>query len=137
MSIFWRFVAFEAIGWAVAAVVLYGAVRFELASVSLALVLFFLWVGKDFVLFPLTKRAYEHGPTHGASEVIGSEVRVDTTLDPDGYVVAGNERWRARLAAGVDAPMHAGDAARVCQLDGITLVVEPITESIEDAAGES
>ncbi len=108
--------------------VAYGVVYFEVLEPVLAWTLFGLFVAKDFVLFPLTKRAYEHGPTHGASELIGSTVQVVETIEPrsDGYVVAGNERWRARLAAGSDAPLEPGVEARVSQLDGITLVVEAI-----------
>lgn len=126
MSVFWRFVAFEAIGWAVGAVVLYLALRFELVSPVLGWTIYGLFVGKDFVLFPLTKRAYEPGPTHGSADLIGSEVRVDATLDPEGYVVAGTERWRARLQRRAAAPLEAGAPARVTALEGITLVVEPL-----------
>lgn len=128
MSVFWRFVAFEAVGWAVAFVVAYGAVRFEWLDPVLAWTLFGLFVAKDFVLFPLTKRAYEPGPIHGASELIGSQVRVVETIEPrrDGYVVAGSERWRARLVDARKTPIESGDRARVCRLDGITLIVDAV-----------
>lgn len=128
MSVFARFVAFEAIGWLVAAFVLSLGVRYEIVSVRAAWLLFGLFVAKDLVLFPLTKRAYELGPTHGSAELIGSEVRVAETLDPQGYVVAGTERWRARLLDAGAGPLEQGDRARVCALEGIALVVERISD---------
>jgi len=127
MSVFARFVAFEAIGWAVAFVVAYGAVQYELVGATLAWTLFALFVAKDFVLFPLTKRAYEQGPTHGAAELLGSRVQVLEAIEPgrEGYVLAGTERWRARLTAGCEAGLEAGQGAQVRAIDGIMLVVEP------------
>jgi len=126
MTPFTRFLAFEAVGWAVAAALLVWGVEAELFGEGVAWALFVVWVVKDFALYPLTKAAYEHDSvTHGSADLIGAEVVVEDALDPEGYVRAGNERWRAELAPGCAGPLEAGASARVSELRGITLVVEP------------
>ena len=132
MTPFTRFLAFEMVGWLVAVLVLWIAVDQEFLTVGWAIGLFAVWVVKDFALYPLTKRAYEHGPTHGAHELIGSEVVVEQALEPEGYVRAGNERWRARVvetdAESSGAGLQVGALARVVALEGISLVVEAAVE---------
>jgi len=153
MSVFARFVAFEAIGWCATGVAAYAAVYYDLVPSWVAWGGFALFVAKDLVLFPLTRRAYEHGPTHGAAELIGSVVVVEQALEPDGYVRAGSERWRARLspksapksaqkspqesagapdgARGVGAGqggLEVGARARVIALEGVALVVEAVAQ---------
>ena len=124
MTVFAKFLAFEAVGWVLAAALLYWLVSAEIMQAWMGGVLFGAWVVKDLVLFPLTRKAYEHGPTHGSADLLGAEVRVETLLAPEGYVSAGHERWMARLAPD-SGPLEPGDLARVCALEGITLVVEP------------
>jgi len=126
MTPFARFLAFEAVGWVAAAVVLAALVRTEYVSLGWACVLFALWAAKDFALYPLTKSAYEDGHAHGAAGLLGREVRVETALEPEGWVRAGAERWRAELAAGCDERVEAGARVRVSALKGLTLVVEPL-----------
>ena len=130
MAPFARFLLFESVGWALGAVILAWLAREEYVSTGLAVALFALLVLKDLVLYPLTRKAYEQGHPHGASELLGAEVRVETALDPDGWVRAGAERWRARVAGDVaDGMLEAGSRARVLALRGLTLIVEPIESS--------
>ena len=124
MTPFTRFLAFEAVGWAVVGALLVWLVEIEVFPLWLGVVVFVAWVAKDFALYPMTRKAYEHGPTHGSADLLGSDVQVETTISPDGYVTAGHERWRAQLAPGCDGPLQPGETARVCALDGITLIVE-------------
>lgn len=126
MTPFARFLAFEAVGWVAAAALLFWLQRAGHVSLGWAGVLFAIWVAKDFALYPLTRRAYEDGHAHGASELLGKAVRVETTLDPEGWVRAGSERWRAVLAAGHGGPVEAGAHVRVSGLKGLALVVEPL-----------
>jgi len=120
-----RFLAFEVIDWAVVGALLAWLVEIEVVPLWLAAVVFTAWVAKDFALYPVTRKAYEHGPTHGSADLLGTDVPVETTLSPDGYVAAGNERWRAQPAPGCGEALQAGETARVCALEGITLIVEP------------
>jgi membrane protein implicated in regulation of membrane protease activity len=124
MRVFARYLAFQTVSWALGVAVLGWLAYAELLPTWLAIVLFGALVLKDLVLFPLTRKAYEHGPEHGATELLGAEVRVETALSPDGYVRAGPERWRARLSGEGDAPLAEGEVARVRELSGLTLIVE-------------
>jgi len=126
---FTRFLAFEAIGWALGAAVLVWLEREAFISTGLAWLLFGALVVKDLVLYPLTRKAYEHGPAHGAAELLGADVRAETVLSPEGWVRAGSERWRARLVGDGGESLPAGALARVRELRGLTLIVEPIAPS--------
>jgi membrane protein implicated in regulation of membrane protease activity len=126
MRVFARYLAFQAATWVFGGAVLSWLAYEELIQTWLAFALFGALVLKDLVLFPLTRKAYEPGPLHGAAELLGSEVRVESALSPDGYVRAGAERWRASLFEAEGASLHEGDMARVRELRGLTLIVEPI-----------
>ena len=129
MTPFARFLAFEAVGWLLVAALLTWFVRAEWVPLWGAALAFVLWVAKDFALYPLTRRAYEHGHTHGSAELLGAEVHVETLLEPEasgGWVRAGHERWQAQLVEGCDVAIEPGAMARVCALRGITLIVEPV-----------
>jgi membrane-bound serine protease (ClpP class) len=58
----------------------------------------------------------------GAETLIGREAVVMTACQPRGQVRIGGEIWEARCAAGAVE----GDAVRVLDLDGLTLIVEPV-----------
>ena len=124
---FVRFLLFETLSWGLTAVVLAALVHAELIPLWLAAVVFAVLVVKDLVLYPLTRKAYEHGHPHGGSALLGREVQVETALNPDGWVRAGPERWRARVAETEKKRIiEQGDWARVLQLEGLVLIVEPI-----------
>src|SRR3954447_17629526 len=57
----------------------------------------------------------------GRRSIVGSEVEVRSTLDPEGQVWNEGALWRARLA-GEGGPAHAGDRFVVDAVDGLTLV---------------
>jgi membrane-bound serine protease (ClpP class) len=58
----------------------------------------------------------------GAETLIGSTAEVVTACMPTGQVRIGGELWQARCSVGVGV----GEAVRVLELDGLTLVVEPV-----------
>ncbi|MBW2363252.1 MAG: NfeD family protein [Deltaproteobacteria bacterium] len=124
MRVFARYLAFQTASWALGVAVLGWLAHAELLQTWLAITLFGALVLKDLVLFPITRKAYEHGPEHGAVELLGAEVLVETALAPDGYVRAGPERWRARLSGEGSLPLAEGEVARVRELRGLTLIVE-------------
>jgi membrane-bound serine protease (ClpP class) len=125
MKPFVRFLGFEAVGWVVGGLVLGWLAQQAYLSAWLAWVLFGALVLKDLALYPLTRKAYEHGTPHGAAHLIGADVQVETTLAPEGWVRAEGERWRARIAPGGTGSIAAGARARVRDLQGLTLIVEP------------
>jgi membrane protein implicated in regulation of membrane protease activity len=62
-------------------------------------------------------------PTTGAEAMIGEEATVVARCRPDGQVRIAGELWQARCEAGADV----GDTVRVDRLDGLTLVVSPLS----------
>lgn len=67
--------------------------------------------------------------TSGAPLVIGSLGSVRRPLEPLGSVYIAGEEWTARTAEG--ASLERGVPVRIVGVDGLTLVVEPITSSSE------
>lgn len=127
MPIFVRFLLFESLSWGVTAFVLAILVHLEWIPLWLGCVVFAVLVIKDLALYPLTRKAHEMGHPHGGSALLGREVRAETVLDPDGWVRAGPERWRARVAETEEKRIiEEGHWARVLQLEGLVLIVEPI-----------
>jgi membrane-bound serine protease (ClpP class) len=62
-------------------------------------------------------------PATGAEAMIGARAEVVTRCRPDGQVRIKGELWRARCEAGADV----GEAVRVDRLEGLTLMVSPLS----------
>jgi len=122
-SPFLKYVLLETPGWALAACVLAFFVWRGDLTLPVAGLLFALWVGKDFVLYPLLRVAYEDGRSDGAGELVGALGTARERLDPEGYVRVGSELWRA-VVAREQAPVEAGSAVRVLEVRDLTLRVE-------------
>ncbi|MBD0330498.1 MAG: hypothetical protein ICV64_10400 [Thermoleophilia bacterium] len=58
----------------------------------------------------------------GAEALVGAVADVVSACRPEGSVRVHGELWRARCAAGADP----GARVRVCALEGLTLVVDPV-----------
>ena len=119
-----RYLLFQIPGWVLAVVVLALLVRLVDLSPQIALLLFALWVIKDFILYPLVRIAYEPGNPETTDGLIGAIGIAQGRLDPDGYVRIGAELWRAELDASL-APLESGAGVRVQSVHGLTLRVEP------------
>lgn len=129
---FRRYVALEAPGWAIAAAVLVWCVQSFGLDARLGALLFALWVGKDFVLFPLLRDAYEEGDPSPGAALVGrvAEARAGLERGPghEGWVQLGSERWRAALPRGA-APVPPGAPVRVRAVRGLVLEVEPLDDA--------
>ncbi|MEX2107207.1 MAG: NfeD family protein [Solirubrobacterales bacterium] len=68
----------------------------------------------------------------GYEEMIGASAEVRSTLDPEGQVFVQGAIWHARLRDG-EGRASLGDRVRVESVDGLTLVVEPVTGTEEGA----
>jgi membrane-bound ClpP family serine protease len=64
----------------------------------------------------------------GAETLIGATAKVVTRLEPEGRVQVNGELWAAR-STGAEA-VDSGRAVRILTLEGLTLVVEPVTDEI-------
>ncbi len=62
----------------------------------------------------------------GTEEMVGGEAEARSTIDPTGQVFMRGTLWAARLADGV-SPARPGDRVKVEAVDGLTLVVRPVT----------
>jgi membrane-bound serine protease (ClpP class) len=63
----------------------------------------------------------------GIEEMVGSTAEVRNTLDPEGQVWSGGTLWSARLAGGAPGPARPGDRVVIEAVDGLTLVVKPVS----------
>jgi membrane protein implicated in regulation of membrane protease activity len=121
--VFAKYVLLEIPGWLIAATVLTLGTRYWDLSPGLAIVLFALWVAKDFALYPVLRIAYEDGSPNATDALVGALGTARERLDPLGYVRVGSELWRAEVVAGSDA-VESGGAVRVRAVRGLTLEVE-------------
>ncbi len=121
---FAKYLMLEAPGWVLAAGILGFFWRTEDLSLRVAALLFALWVGKDFALYPALRVAYEDSNPGGTESLIGALGTARERLDPEGYVRVGSELWRAVVSRDV-APLEEGAAVRVLEVRDLTLRVEP------------
>ena len=84
-----------------------------------------MWVGKDVVMFPFVRKAYE--PQDDANPMIGSLGVVEKRLSPSGFVRIRGELWKAHVPDG-SMPIDRGETMRVIAIEGLTLVVERAAE---------
>lgn len=77
------------------------------------------------VLVYLVARAHARRPATGKEALIGARAIVRRALEPEGMVFVEGELWRARSLSG---PIPAGQTVRVVGLEGLVLLVEPLTE---------
>jgi membrane protein implicated in regulation of membrane protease activity len=87
----------------------------------MGVVFFVFWIGKDVLLYPLMRRAYESSDVR-AQRVVGARGVARSALATDGQVEVRGETWRARAVEGED-PIGAGDTVIVRGVDRYTLLV--------------
>jgi membrane-bound serine protease (ClpP class) len=72
---------------------------------------------------PTVIRSRFSTPTMGREGMVGEMGEAEVDVSPDGVVVIGGARWRARTNRAT--PVSAGDRVRVVAVDGLVLEVEP------------
>jgi membrane-bound ClpP family serine protease len=76
-------------------------------------------------------RAHREEPVRtGHEEMVGKEAEVRMPLNPVGQVFADGALWKARAEDGTE--IGAGNRVRVQSVDGLTLVVKPLTPESEE-----
>ncbi len=74
-------------------------------------------------------RAQRRPVTTGVEGLIGKTATVIVALAPTGRVRLLGENWAARLASG-EGSARVGEAVRIRGIDGITLIVEPVSPAL-------
>jgi membrane-bound serine protease (ClpP class) len=87
-------------------------------------ILFFIGAMPSFV------RARFSTPTVGREGMIGEMGTAEVAVSPDGVVLIGGARWRARTNRAT--PIPAGDPVRVIAVEGVVLEVEPEAGAARD-----
>ena len=67
----------------------------------------------------------------GTEEMVGGEAEARSAIDPTGKAFMRGTLWSARLAEGV-SPVGFGDRVTVEAVDGLTLVVRPVSTTTAD-----
>lgn len=123
MSTWTKYLLLQLPGWVLAIIVLTGLQNWLGLPFWIALGLFFLWVVKDLVMYPLLRTAYESGVKTGIEELIGTRGIVEQELAPRGYIRVRGELWRAEVKAD-DGRIPPGSPVRILEAEGMTLIVE-------------
>jgi membrane protein implicated in regulation of membrane protease activity len=109
-------------GWVAVGGAAWAAHRWLGLEAWLAAGAFAAWFLKDALLFPFVRHAYEVEPRPAGAGLLGASGVAQDALAPEGFVRVGAELWRARIVAG-EAPIAAGEAVRIVEVEGLTLRV--------------
>jgi membrane protein implicated in regulation of membrane protease activity len=84
-------------------------------------------VAKDVILFPFVWSAYDWDSQREANSMVGRRGIVKERLAPSGYIKIRGELWKANVV-GSSPPIEKGEAVRVEEMRGLTLLVRPYKE---------
>jgi membrane-bound serine protease (ClpP class) len=120
-----RYLLLQVPGWILAALILAGLCRWADLPPWAALGAYALYVGKDFLLYPFLRHAYEPESCAGVERLSGERGIAETELNPEGFVRVRGELWRAQLEPS-SAAVHPGEAVVVVSGRGMTLIVRKL-----------
>jgi len=86
-----------------------------------------IWVAKDVAIYPLVWRSYNPAQSDNVMPLCGAKGIAKERLAPSGYIRVRGALWKARLMTD-SPPVDEGDAVRVSERQGMTLLVEPWQE---------
>lgn len=117
-----KYLLYQVPGWVLVAVILFALRHWLELSPRIAIVIFLLWVIKDFALYPLLRKSFEPSGETPLEQMIGLQGVTKELIDPRGYIHIRGELWHAEIQPG-DNPIPAGNKVRVVGADGIRLIV--------------
>ncbi len=117
-----RYLLLQIPGWILVALILAGLCRWADLPLWAAFAAYAVYVGKDFVLYPFLRRAYEPDPRAGVERLAGERAVAETELNPEGFVRVRGELWGAQLEPG-SAAVHPGETVVIVSGRGMTLIV--------------
>ncbi|MCS6953067.1 MAG: NfeD family protein [Bryobacterales bacterium] len=121
-GVFRRYLLLQIPGWILVALILAGLHRWAGLPLWAAATAYAVYVGKDFLLYPFLRRAYEPDPRSGVERLVGQRGVAETDLSPDGFVRVRGELWGAELEP-AGARALRGDPIVVTGARGMTLRV--------------
>jgi membrane protein implicated in regulation of membrane protease activity len=120
--VFRRYLLLQVPGWILVALILAGLCRWADLPLWAAFGAYAVYVGKDFVLYPFLRRAYEPDSRTGVELLAGERGVAETELNPEGFVRVRGELWRAQIEPG-SAAVRPGEPVVVVAGRGMTLIV--------------
>jgi membrane protein implicated in regulation of membrane protease activity len=129
-STFGKYVLLQVPGWLIAALLLLNIQQWFAFSSWIAYAGVAAWMLKDFVLFPLVRRAYEFNVKTGVEQLIGDQGVVQNELAPRGKIRVRGELWSAEIEPGAH-PLAQGEQVRVLAAQGLTLIVAAESTSVQ------
>ena len=117
-----KYLIYQVPGWVLIIVILIALRHWLELSPRIAIVVFLLWVIKDFALYPLLRKSFEPSGETPLEQMIGLQGVAKERIDPRGYIQVRGELWHAQIPPGGD-PIPAGRKIRVVGADGIKLII--------------
>ena len=127
-----RYFLLQIPGWVLATVLLAALHRWLAFPAWAAVVIWAVYVAKDFLLYPHLRSAYETTSPSGAERMIGQVGLVKRPLEPEGTIQLAGDLWQAR-ADGHAIPIPAGRLVRVERAEGMVLIVSPESQPTSNA----
>lgn len=121
MNTFTRYSLVQIPSWIIVGLALYVVRRWFGLAGWIAWLLFGVYVAKDFLLYPVLKKAYEVRGNPGLMHLIGEYGTAVENVAPKGYVRVRGEMWMAE--ASPDSTIDSGTPIRVRGVRGKTLIV--------------
>lgn len=121
-----RYVLLQLPGWGAAAMVLYAIWRWVEIPLGVAVGLFALFVVKDVLLYPMSRRALLSPAQAGAEALVGRQGVAVDRLAPRGKVRLGAEVWMAESVSAQDV-IPSGSSVQVDSVRGLTVRVRPVS----------
>jgi membrane protein implicated in regulation of membrane protease activity len=125
LTVFWRYWLLQIPGWGVLAAALWAADRYAGLPLSWAAAIFFVWLLKDWAIYPILKDHYRFRAEPPSNRIVGQIARAREPLRSTGYVELKGELWLAELVsdgASVDS-VKEGEEVTVESVEGLTLRV--------------
>lgn len=132
MSATRRYWLFQLPGYGAACVVLGALYYYDVLDAFTCMLLFALWVLKDALMYPFLRDSYRAQKEQGRGVLIGMRGKLESDLQPGGWVRLRGELWQAR-AASEPSTLKRGEMVQVVREEKLVLYVERVPEADEDA----
>jgi membrane-bound ClpP family serine protease len=110
---------------ALAAIILWGLPKLGIRiPLAVLIALMVAWAAYAVITYRMGSRALKKKPVAGLSDMVGSQGKVVSPLDPQGVVRIKGELWKARSAGN---RIDTGEEVTVVRQEGLKLIVRKLT----------